>query len=245
MEEQQHTIKGTLGNLRGMIHKTTIPPRGIVILSHGYFTSTKLGPENLYVQIARIFAKGGYEFWRFDSYGVGDSDGNFEECTYDMRINDYKIIVELALKQHENILILGHSVGTSIAVYLANMFPKSIKNLFFLAPSFGVFTDALLSKKQQALLQEQGFVYRRTQLIKKDFIDQMVSENTYQEVLKCNAKYILCYGVDDQFYDRFSINRVMQYMKNQTLIEISECDHNFLNNRNILFDNLIEIINNI
>ena len=243
--EEQHTIKGTFGNLRGIIHKTTFPSKGVVILIHGYFTSTKLGPENLYVQIARIFANCGYEFWRFDSYGVGDSDGNFHESTYESRIIDYKIITELALKQSDNILILGHSVGTSIAVYLANMFPQNIKTLFFIAPSFGMFTDALLSKEKQISLQKQGFVYRRTQLIKKDFIDKMVSENIYQEVLKCNAKYIIFYGVNDEFYDRLSLNRVMQYMKNHTLIEISECDHNFLNNRDILLNSLTTIINDI
>jgi pimeloyl-ACP methyl ester carboxylesterase len=245
MEEQPHIIKGTLGNLRGIIHKSTIPSKGIVILTHGYFTSTKLGPENLHVQIARIFANCGYEFWRFDSHGVGDSDGDFHESTYESRVIDYKIITELALKQHENILILGHSTGTSMAVHLANMYPQNIKTLFLLAPTFGKFTylDNLISQELQKELQEKGFAFRRTQRITKDFIEQMMSEEIYSEISKCNAKCILFYGLKDEYYDKQSVNRAVQHMKNHALIAISGCGHNFLNNRTVLFEYIKSTIN--
>ena len=249
MEEQPYIIKGSLGNLRGIIHKPTISSKsnGIVILIHGYFTSTKLGPENLYVQLARIFASYGYEFWRFDSHGVGDSDGEFHESTYKSRIIDYRIITELALKQHDNILILGHSAGTSIAIYLSNTYPQNIKTLFLLAPTFGKFTyiDNLISKDIQKQLCEKGFAFRRTQKITNEFIDEIVSEKNYNEIIKCKAKCVLFYGLKDEYYNLQSINRVTQYMKNHTLIEISECGHNFLNNRIALFEHIKLAINEL
>ena len=247
MEEQLQTIKGAYGSLRGIIHKPKQTSKGIVILTHGYFTSNKLGPERLYVQIARLFAGYGYEFWRFDSYGVGDSDGEFNESSYELRITDYKTIIELALKQHSDILILGHSMGTSIAIYLANMYPQNIKTLFLLAPTFGKCThiDNLIPKEIQKQLQEQGFAQRRTQWITKEFIDKMMSEEIYNEVSQCNAMQILFYGLSDEFYDKASVIRVQEHMKNHKLIEIFECDHNFLKNRDILLEKLKLQIENL
>ncbi|GHV23058.1 hypothetical protein AGMMS49959_15070 [Planctomycetales bacterium] len=238
--EVQHTIRGTLGNLRGVIHNSIFPAKGIVILVHGYFTSNKLGPENLYVQIARLFATCGYDVWRFDSYGVGDSDGSFDDSTYGLRINDYKIIIDIALKQHNNILLLGHSMGTSISIYLANTYHQNIKTLFLLSPSFGGFTwiDNLIPKETQELLQQHGFAYRRTQRITNNFIEQIVSENIYQEVLKCNARCILFYGLNDEYFDKLSVSRVTEHMKHKTLIEISGNGHNFLGDRMILFEKI-------
>jgi alpha/beta superfamily hydrolase len=239
MEEQMHVIKGKLGKLRGIIHKPVLPSKGIVILIHGYFTSNKLGPANLFVQIARIFAGFGYDFWRFDCYGIGDSDGDFDNSTYELRIDDYMTIIKSALKQHNNILLLGYSAGTSIAVRLANIC-SSIKVLFLLAPSFGKITwhDNLLPKEIQILLHVQGFAYRKSQLIHSDFIEQITSEEIFDEIKKCGAKFILFYGMNDEYFDLCSINHAISYMKNKKLVKIPESDHNFLYNRSILFEQL-------
>jgi len=240
MEEQPHIIEGRLGKLRGIIHKPILPSKGVVILVYGYFTSNKLGPENLFVHVARVFANFGYEFWRFDCYGVGDSDGNFDSSTYDLRMDDYITIVELALKQHDNILLLGHSAGTSIAVRLANIYPINIKTLFLLSPTFGKLTwlDNLITKEIQLALCEQGFAFRRSQLIRRDFIEQMTSEDIFNEIKNCDAKFILLYGLDDEYLDIHSINYSMSYMKNKTLVVIPESDHSFLCNRSVFFERL-------
>jgi|GEM_PF-3350440 len=240
LEEQLCTIRGTLGNLRGVIHKSVYPPKGIALLVHGYFTSNKQGPENLYVQIARIFANFGYEFWRFDSYGTGDSDGHFYQSSYKLRLIDYNIILEYALKQHTNIIILGHSAGTNIAVRLANMYPTNIQTLFFLSPSFGniSYIDNLISKDTQTLLFKHRFAQRRTQIIQYDFIEQISSEEIYTEVSMCSAKFILFYGLNDEYYDEYSINHLIKHTKNFVLVKIPKCGHNFLNERDVLFEKL-------
>src|ERR1700754_4300636 len=119
MQELPNMIKGSNGQLRGIVHKPALGCKGVVIFLHGYFSSTKLGPVNLYVRISRILASVGYEVWRFDSYGVGDSDGEFFQSSYDTRLNDYAIITNEALKEHENLIYFGHSMGSTLAIQLA------------------------------------------------------------------------------------------------------------------------------
>src|SRR5690349_15409148 len=66
------------GTLRGLVHK---PSRLVgnknALTLHGFFSSNKVGPARLYVQLARLLAKYHYRVWRFDCLGVGDSDGDF------------------------------------------------------------------------------------------------------------------------------------------------------------------------
>jgi len=237
-EELPIVIDGELGKLRGIIHKATIPCKGIVILLHGYFSSTKLGPVNLYVQIARLFAQQGYEFWRIDSFGVGDSDGDFIQSSFELRIKDYKTITELALQNNKNLAYLGHSMGTNFAIYLANCYADFVKRIFLLSPSFGNITwfDNLLNTNQQNQLYTEGIVERKGLTVTKEFIEYIFSDEIYLEIEKCKTKCIVFYATSDEFYNMQSIIKSVKYMSDFELFEIENSDHNFLSNRKLLID---------
>jgi uncharacterized protein len=241
MEELPIQINGSLGKLRGIVHKGKSPCQGVVILIHGYFSSNKLGPVNLYVQIARLFANKGYDFWRIDSFGVGDSDGNFIQSTYELRLKDYIIITELAIQEHSNLIFLGHSMGTSIAIHLANYFHNFVTKLFLLSPSFGKFTwyENLFNNDLQIQLSTLGIVERKGLTITKEFIEKMTTEEIYQNITNCDIGIILYYGLNDEYYDMLAIKHAIQYMRSYELIEIPDADHNFLTNRNLLLENIV------
>ena len=80
---QQFSMKNRDGHtLRGV---ATIPDGAgkfpCVLLLHG-FTGNACGYKNLNVILARALAEAGIACVRFDFYGNGESDGQFEDCTF-------------------------------------------------------------------------------------------------------------------------------------------------------------------
>ncbi|MBN1565181.1 MAG: alpha/beta fold hydrolase [Anaerolineae bacterium] len=86
------SFQGPLGTLRGMLHLPDRPsiddaPVPGIIMLHG-FTGHHIEDGRLFVQAARHLAAAGFAVLRFDFYGSGDSDGNFDEWTMDTQIAD-------------------------------------------------------------------------------------------------------------------------------------------------------------
>lgn len=219
------------GHLRGVIHKSlTNINKGIVVIIHGYFSSTKLGPARLYVQISRIFANYGYEVWRFDNFGVGDSDGVFTSSTPETRLMDFQTIIKKAMKQTKNTILLGHSLGSNLAVRLSET--TNISCLILLSPSIGKITwkNKLLTEKQIEELEIYGKTIRKALEIKQEFIHFLEDENVYNICKKYKSKTILMYGLKDEFYTSNAIEKIKKLFSNSTLINIEGGDHNFINN---------------
>lgn len=65
--------------LFGIIHIPAQPRKdvGIIILNPGI--KSRVGPHRLYVRMAKIFCDQGFYVLRFDSHGIGDSEGEIDE----------------------------------------------------------------------------------------------------------------------------------------------------------------------
>ena len=102
--EKQIQISTKFGNLRGVLHETNVKPsKGIIVIIHGYFSSQKIGPAKLYVQLGRLFESLGYCVYRFDVIGVGDSDGKYGDFTFDTHKRDIVSIINF-IKKTEHIM---------------------------------------------------------------------------------------------------------------------------------------------
>ena len=105
-------------------------PFPTVIFFHG-FTVDKVGMMRLHELFARECVKAGFACVRFDFYGCGESDGDFNEMTVGHEIEEGKAIYEWCQKQPfcqpENVFLTGHSMGGLVAGCLAPMLqPKAI-----------------------------------------------------------------------------------------------------------------------
>lgn len=198
---------------------------------HGYFSSNHIGPSRLYVRIARVFAKYGFSVWRFDCYGVGNSDGEFEEATYQSELEDHKLVLDEALKDAEpgrNVLI-GHSMGTSLAVRLAIHEPK-ISHLVLLSPSFGKlsYPENLFTADNVRDLENAGFTVRKGLKIHKDFVNAFENTNIYELCRMLSIRVTLVYGTDDEFYSAGSIEHIASCFEDARIELIDKGDHNFI-----------------
>lgn len=120
---EQIAFDGPLGTLRGLLHR----PDGhahapAVMLLHG-FTGQHIEQDRLFVQAARALAAAGFAALRFDFYGSGDSDGDFEEFTLDSEVGDAACALDWLAAQPgidvARIGVIGLSLGGAVAALLA------------------------------------------------------------------------------------------------------------------------------
>lgn len=224
-------IEGPLGRLRGIIHEP--PPelqRGAAMIIHGFFSANKIGPARLYVQLARLLVKHGYVVWRFDCYGVGDSDGEFSQASYESEFHDYSSILPVFQQEHAGEYVLvGHSMGTSLAVLLAAG-RRDIDRLLLLSPSFGQVTwpENLFSSEQLEELRTTGMTVRKGIEVNAGFVDAFQSETILPAIPTLSTKTTIFYGGADEFYSNESAQRAANALRADRFIVIPEADHNFL-----------------
>jgi dienelactone hydrolase len=91
-----------------------------VILSHGLVSSKE---SSKYIAISDNFARAGIATCRFDYHGCGESEGNIEETTLTIRVENLDAVFEYVfhhrLINQEKIGILGSSFGGTICIMKA------------------------------------------------------------------------------------------------------------------------------
>lgn len=106
-----------------------------VIICHG-FNGNKT--QRKFVELGRELAKNDIATFRFDFYGSGDSEGNFEKMTIKQEIEDLNCAIKFLRRQKfidkNKIGLLGHSLGALIATLSASK-NSEIKTLVLLAPA--------------------------------------------------------------------------------------------------------------
>lgn len=91
--------------------------RGTVLFLHG-FTSDHIGPNRAFVDLAHALAAAGFDAFRFDLAGSGDSTGAFREQGLETSVRDAKNALD-AVEADGKIGVVGHSKGGSVALLLA------------------------------------------------------------------------------------------------------------------------------
>lgn len=224
MNEEAVSVRG----LRGMRHRPADPDTNwTAVVLQGFFSSTHVGPARLYVQIGRILAHRGIEVIRMDCLGVGDSDGDFEETTYESQLEDYRAIVEEV--RGRRIVLIGHSLGTSMAIRLAVERPI-VERLLLISPSCGPFShpESLFSPEQREELRARGETWRKSVLIRREFVDAIESEEIYGIARRVQIPTLVFRGTEDEYYDEGSARRLRESMPRARWIRIAGGDHNFL-----------------
>lgn len=91
-----------------------------VVLSHGLVSSKE---SSKYVALSERFVEAGIATCRFDYHGCGESEGNIEDTTLTIRVENLDTVVEYVVGHHcidrERIGILGSSFGGTTCVLKA------------------------------------------------------------------------------------------------------------------------------
>lgn len=87
----------------------------IVIFCHGYRGSS-IGPNRLFVDIARKLAEPSISSLRFDQFGSGNSEGSFYDSSFKDWVLTTKQIAKHYLSQGFKVILFGQSMGGSTVI---------------------------------------------------------------------------------------------------------------------------------
>lgn len=106
--------------LRGYLHYPSNFNGKLVIMFHG-FTGNKTEHGGLFRDFSRELEKLNIASLRLDFSGNGESDGYFNDFTFDTLINEANLIIDFAktIEGVKKIILLGFSMGGAIASYVS------------------------------------------------------------------------------------------------------------------------------
>ncbi len=114
---EELSIKSADADLNAILFKTD-KPRGAVLYLHG-----NAGTLDHWSSIAPDYTANGYDVMLLDYRGYGKSEGTIEsEAQF---LADVTAAYQALAKRYSNIVIVGYSIGTGPAAYLASKFDPS------------------------------------------------------------------------------------------------------------------------
>ena len=223
------------GILRGMLHipevanETRYPG---VILYHG-FSGNRMEPGFMFVRFSRLLAKHGIASVRFDFPGSGESDGIFTDMTISGEIDDAGSILDyfrsLDMIDENRIIILGLSMGGSVAGYLAGSRFSDIKGLVLWAPA-GEFRLFIEKREKQIESGEISgdFMDIGGLLLGQNFVDDARSLNILEKTAEYRGKALVVHGTEDTVVpSAVSEGYLKLFGDRAELVLIDGADHTF------------------
>lgn len=117
--ETFHTLRSNNANLAAVWHSANGPGAPVVIFHHG-FSGTKVEAHRIFVKCARQLTENGFDAFRFDFFGSGDSDGDLSDATLSIWIqNALDAAAYVTSKGKKQIVFLGFSIGAFVAAAAA------------------------------------------------------------------------------------------------------------------------------
>lgn len=234
--------------LYGTLHKANTLKKSIVVISHGYFSSNRLGPHRLYYQIADQLKNNGYNVIRFDLRGMGESDGSIENVKYSDHVSDLETILSVFRQRFNDasIILIAHCIGCNVSLPIIEKHPEYFDKVIFVSPYFTTQStiNAFFDNGQQAELYTMGYTYRKGIYADLSFFQGINEFLKFTDLTrKHNDLITVISAVEDQFISSSDIKNFYDSTE-QTPILIEKADHNYLDrySRKELISKILEII---
>ena len=203
----------------------------VVVFFHG-FMSDMIGAKPMKIQ--KFCRKKKLSFLKFEYSGHGKSKGKFIEGNISKWVNDAKQLISSKITKNKNLIFIGSSVGSWIALKLISSFKKKIKGFIGIS-SAPEFLDELMWKKFSRKikriimtkkiynLEHGGFNYPLTK--------QVIIDGRKNEILnnKINLEIpvVLFHGLKDKVVPLKISKKILKIFKksNKKLIKIKNGDH--------------------
>ena len=221
--------------LRGTAHlsdkKNPIP----VVICHGYFSANRIGPQRLFVEMGEELSKRGFDTYRFDLSGMGESDGTIDGVVFSQHVDDLKAIIGYvkSLYTGQKICLVAHCLGCNYA--LVNVLNKDdiYREIIFLAPFYS--NDEILGRffSESSLheLKELSFTHRKGLYAHESFF----SSNPQSEMIdRINAVKVMINIIipeNDQLIPLEENEKTVKDAKFANMIYMAGADHNFLEHK--------------
>ena len=180
--------------LVGMHHQ--IQGDKILIMCHG-FTGSKIENKRLFVEAARAFAADGISVLRFDFFGSGDSEGEFEETLVSHNIANLKDAMAWAREQgFKKLAVLGISMGAATAILTLEHESADALLLWSAVPDFEQLF-ASYTQNPAAIVEQQSVIEHDGWLIGREFFIDAMGYNVPEALARIEIPKFIVQGSED------------------------------------------------
>lgn len=230
MQEYVEVIRDGI-TLRGMLHI----PEGIigkvpgVVIYHG-FTGNRIEKRCLFVKLSRALERAGIANVRFDFYGSGESDGEFEDMTPETELKDAKTILDymrsLDFVDKGRVGICGFSYGGYIGGITAGDNEDIVKSLCLWAPA-GTIGEAFKARMAEGVKLDDNLYDIGGIKLNKAVAEAASRINAYIRVAAYSRKVCIIHGSKDEAVSDEVVLKYRNIIKNSELHTIEGANHTF------------------
>jgi len=193
--ESPVTFISNNSQLVGMLHQ--VGSNKIIIMCHG-FKGHKCENKRLFVEAARAFCREDYDELRFDFYGSGDSEGEFEDTLISTNIlnleDAFKFVIQRGYGQ---VALLGISMGAATAILTANKLDIKALILWSSVPDMHRIFDSTITSLGPVDPDKAVFEYEGWN-INRRFWEDAVHYDIMGELAKITIPKFIVQGTADE-----------------------------------------------
>ena len=203
----------------------------IVVLCHG-FSSSK--DSKTYTTLSKILNEHNISSFRFDFFGHGESEGNFEDVTISKAVDDIINAVKfLRNKSYKKIGLFGSSFGGISSIIAAS----KLDGLIFLALKSPVsdYTEVKNKENTKKEIEEwknKGYIsylnsHGAKSRLNYSFFEDFKNNNGYEYAKKINVPTLIIHGDCDETVPIEQSRKTCRLMKKCRLEIIKGADHRY------------------
>lgn len=216
--------------LRGVLNLPEGVDKPWVVLNLHGFGGSKSGHKAAHTHMARALEAEGIGCARFDFYGCGESDGEFEELTFTGQLEDtedlYNWLIASGVTDADHIILSGQSLGGYVASCAAPKLQPA--GLILMCPGGGMWFGC---RERSNQLKEKGIQFADLEGLKfnVDYNFDLYKYEPFSSAKGFNNKVLLLRGTEDKLVNK---ECCQEYLKcydegKATYIEVEGGDHNF------------------
>jgi putative redox protein len=227
MAERVMFLSSTGPALAGIIDRPAGEPRGWGVFSHG-FTLGKDSPAA--ARICKQLAEDGIGMLRFDALGLGDSEGDWGDGSFTVKVNDVIRACEFMAEQNTTAdILVGHSFGGAAVIAAARQSPGVRAVATVGAPMDPAHAEHQYDAVVDRVLSEgsaQWMVGGRTLTLKRAFVEDVRAAALHEKIRSLRLPLLILHSPTDNTVGIANASEIFRTARHpRSFVSLEGSDH--------------------
>ncbi|HYP94490.1 MAG TPA: alpha/beta fold hydrolase [Mycobacterium sp.] len=227
MAERVTFLSSTGPALAGIIDRPAGEPRGWGVFSHG-FTLGKDSPAA--ARICKQLAEDGIGMLRFDALGLGDSEGDWGDGSFTVKVNDVIRACEFMAEQNTTAdILVGHSFGGAAVIAAARQSPGVRAVATVGAPMDPAHAEHQYDAVVDRVLSEgsaQWMVGGRTLTLKRAFVEDVRAAALHEKIRSLRLPLLILHSPTDNTVGVANASEIFRTARHpRSFVSLEGSDH--------------------